>query len=174
MENTIMPYLLNLALVTLADSISSNALKYTRGPSSIPKRGYWNLGTISIILCGVAGAYLPYLHPPNIDFLTQGVDLSGAMFTKYLVGSKRYRIAILINNLSVCFAAMFTLITCPSKFSLSLRQHILTITVQFLNHSSFIVLIVAPLFKLVGGGSHVTAFLMLVHLHEQEDPEITQ
>jgi hypothetical protein len=54
-DNTAIPLFLNLALVTLADSLASNALEVTTSPSTAPKPGFWNIGTTNIILSGVTG-----------------------------------------------------------------------------------------------------------------------
>jgi hypothetical protein len=52
----------------------------------------------------------------------EDIDLTGQMFLAYLAVSKGSMVATLVNNLSVCLAATFTLTICPCGDILSLQE----------------------------------------------------
>ncbi|KAI8951733.1 hypothetical protein F4801DRAFT_544156 [Xylaria longipes] len=124
MENCLLAVVF-LALLTLADSILTNALPVALGsvPPQVP--GFWNLTTTALVLSTVS------------DLIGQLILIPAA----YHYGS---RYAMNLNSLSVLIVSVFSLA------SLFWRAD---------GHAW--IPVVTGIFKIIGGGSHATAFLTI-------------
>ncbi|KAI0423866.1 hypothetical protein F5Y09DRAFT_173480 [Xylaria sp. FL1042] len=120
-----------LALLTLADNVSTNTSSFALESEPPQTPGFWNLTTTSLILSVIS------------DLIGQPV----LMFLTYHYG---HQYAVKLNILSIAIASSYSLLSL--FWQIDGRAWIPAI---------------APVFKIIGSGSHATTFLIIIAIREK-------
>ncbi|KAI1278998.1 hypothetical protein F5Y07DRAFT_360135 [Xylaria sp. FL0933] len=119
-----------LALLTLADGVSTNNLSYALKSESPQIPGFWNLTTTSLVLSVIS-------------------DLIGQPILIFLSNQYSHQNAVNINILSILIASIYSIISLLWRID---------------GHAW--IFAIAPIFKIIGSGSHATAFLVIIAIRE--------